>query len=175
LQQDSELVERVLAGEKAEYAELVRRHEQPIRAIVLSIVGNWHTGQDVVQETFVRAYEKLGQLHDGSQFGSWVAVIAKRCAIDAAMRKRLTVPLDEAGNMPAARDNGQLDVDKEQLLKSVMKLKECERQAVMLHYFSQLNFREISGITGRSIGTISKQVSRAHERLREMLEEHNND
>jgi RNA polymerase sigma-70 factor, ECF subfamily len=168
---DSELIERVLAGEKAEFAELVRRHEQPVRAIVLSIVGNWHTGQDVVQDTFVRAYQKLGQLHDGAQFGSWVAVIARRCAIDASMARRPTVSLDEAGAVAAACDDGQLDLDKGQLLKSLMKLKEGERQAVMLHYFSQLTFREISGITGRSIGTISKQVSRAHERLRKMLKE----
>jgi RNA polymerase sigma-70 factor, ECF subfamily len=169
---DSELVERVLAGDKAEYAELVRRHEQPVRAIVLSIVGNWHTGQDVVQEVFIRAYEKLGQLHDGAQFGSWVAVIARRRAISAAMSRRPTAALDEAGTVQTVCNNGRLDADKEQLLQSVMKLKEGERQAVMLHYFSQLTFREISSITGRSIGTISKQVSRAHERLRKMLKEY---
>lgn len=171
---DSELIDRVLAGERAEYAELVRRHEQPVRAIVLSIVGNWHTGQDVVQETFVRAYQKLGQLHDGSQFGGWVAVIARRCAIDAATAKRPTVSMDEAGNIPAASSNGYIGPEKEELLKSVMQLGEGERQAVMLHYFSQLNFREISAITGRSIGTISKQVSRAHVRLRKILKEYEN-
>jgi RNA polymerase sigma-70 factor, ECF subfamily len=171
---DSELVERVLAGEKAEYAELVRRHEQPVRATALSIVGNWHTAQDVVQEAFVRAYQKLGQLHDKAQFGSWVTVIARRLAIDASMARRPAVRLDEAANVSAVHNDGNLDIDGEQLLGSIMKLKEADRQAIMLRYFGDLNFREISTITGRSIGTISKQVSRAHQRLRKLLKEYEN-
>ena len=172
MQSDSELVASVLSGDRAEFAELVKRHEQSVRAIALSIVHNWHTGQDVVQEAFVRAYEKLGQLNDPAQFGSWVAVIARRCAIDAAGKKRPVSPLDEAGNVPAACENGQLDGQKEELLRAIMRLREGEQQAVMLHYFSRLNFREISGVTGRSIGTISKQISRAHKRLRKMLKEY---
>jgi len=172
LQSDSELVERVLAGEKADFAELVRRHEQPVRAIALSIVGNWHTGQDVVQETFVKAYGRLGQLHDPSQFSSWVAVIARHCAMDAAAKRRPSAPLEEAGNVPAVSNNGRLSSEKEELLKAVMRLKEGEREAVMLYYFSELNMREIAGVTGRSTGTISKQISRAHKRLRKMLKEY---
>jgi RNA polymerase sigma-70 factor (ECF subfamily) len=172
VQSDAEIIENILCGERAEFAELVKRHEQPVRAIVLSIVHNWHAGQDVVQETFVKAYQRLGQLRDPSQFGSWVAVIARRCAIDSAGRNRPMATLEEAGNVPAASNNGQLSSDKEALLKAVMGLAEGEREAVMLYYFSELNFREISGVTGRSIGTISKQISRGHKRLRKMLKEY---
>ena len=172
MRSDAEIIRQVLSGEVAEFAELVKRHEQPVRAIALSVVHNWHAGQDVVQETFVRAYGRLGQLHDPSQFGSWVAVIARHCAMDAAAKRRPSASLEDAGNVPAVSSDGRLDGEKEELLTAVMKLREGEREAVMLYYFSQLNYREISGITGRSIGTISKQISRAHKRLRKMLKEY---
>ena len=76
------------------------------------------------------------------------------------------------GARAAAIENpdGLLDEEKQALLAAVLKLPEGERQVVMLRYFSALGVRDVAEILGRSLGTVTKQLSRAHKRLRTILE-----
>lgn len=80
------------------------------------------------------------------------------------------VPLPEA-DVAEEHRSGLLDEDKERLLAAVLELGESERQAVMLRYFGGHSVKEVADITGRSAGTITKQLSRAHRRLRVLLGE----
>ena len=70
-----------------------------------------------------------------------------------------------------ARPAGLLDEEKERLLAAVVRLRESEKQAVMLRYFDGYSVKEVAEITGRSVGTVTKQLSRAHRRLRVLLGE----
>ena len=80
-QSDHALVDAVVAGDKASFAELVRRYEPVARAAAVAILRDTHLAQDVLQETFLRAYTKLGKLADRSRFGPWVLKIARREAL----------------------------------------------------------------------------------------------
>lgn len=85
--------------------------------------------------------------------------------------KKADVSLDAAAGLPAHQGNGQLDDDNRQLLNLVMGLGKAERQVVLLRYFGGHSVRQVAVIAGRSVGTVTKQLSRAHQRLRSQIKE----
>jgi RNA polymerase sigma-70 factor (ECF subfamily) len=168
---DASLVKEVLDGSKDAFAELVRRHERPAKAAAIHILGDYHSAEDAAQEAFVRAYRGLDRLGDRDAFGPWLMKIVRRCALDIADRKRPDVSLDAVAQPPAYQGNGRLDDEKQQLLRLVMRLGQAERQVVLLRYFGGHTVRRIAEIAGRSVGTVTKQLSRAHEHLRNQIKE----
>ena len=171
MKSDAELVGLVLGGEREVFAMLVERYERPVRAIALRVVGDREGADDAAQEAFVRAYEHLDGLRKPAAFGCWLMRIARRCAVDFERQRPREMHLDAAAACSAASGNGQLDERKQVLLAAVMRLPRAERQVVMLRYFSGHKVREVAEIAGRSVGTVTKQLSRAHRRLRTMLKE----
>lgn len=169
LQSDGELIGAVLSGDRKAFAILVKRYELSVRAVATSVLRDRHLAQDAAQEAFVKAYENLGTLRKAAAFGPWLLRIVRRCALDLVSQYR-QVPLPEPDVVAEPR-SGLLDEEKERLLAAVLELRESERQAVMLRYFSGYSIKEIADITGRSAGTLTKQLSRAHRRLRVLLRE----
>ena len=168
---DAELVNAVLDGEKQAFAELVKRYERPVRAVALDVLGEYHLAADVSQEAFVKAYEQLAGLRKPEAFGSWLMKITRRCALDSSRRKPKETQLEPKIATTTESPDGQLDEDKQKLLAAVVKLPKAEKQVVMLRYFSDNSVKDVAKIAGRSIGTVTKQLSRAHKRLRKILSE----
>jgi RNA polymerase sigma-70 factor, ECF subfamily len=134
-------------------------------------LGDYHAAEDVAQETFVAAYENLGSLRDAASFGSWVLRIARRQAVRMAQRRTKTSPIEATDDRPACEDAVRLDDDVRQLLAAVTGLPEHERVVVILRYVEGHNVQAISEMTGRPVGTVTKQLSRAVKRLRQSLAE----
>src|SRR6516165_9579811 len=86
-QTDAIAVERVLAGDRDAYRALVERHSRNVHRLAYRLTGNAHDAEDVVQEAFLRAYQKLAQFEARANFGTWVYRIAANYAIDR-MRQR---------------------------------------------------------------------------------------
>lgn len=171
MQSDAEIISMTLNGEKQAFAVLVERYERPVRAVALNVLGDYHRAADAAQDTFVNAYEKLPGLRKPSSFGPWLMKIAHRCALNSARRPhregRLEPDVAEAIEGP----NGQLDPGKQMLLAAVSKLPRAERQVIMLRYFGGHSVKDVAKIAARNIGTVTKQLSRAHKRLRKILKE----
>jgi RNA polymerase sigma-70 factor (ECF subfamily) len=126
----------------------------------------------VVQDSFVIAYTKLGGLRKGSSFGPWVRKIARRQAIRISrniIQEKYTKQRIIHTNV--ATNDGQIDEPNRRLLDAVMCLPKHERVVVMLRYFDNHSMKIISQITGRPVGTITMQLSRAHARLHKWLKE----
>jgi RNA polymerase sigma-70 factor (ECF subfamily) len=169
---DSKLVEAVLNGDREAYGCLFERHERSVQAVALAVLGDYHAAQDVVQESFVKAYTKLGGLRKGSSFGPWVRKIARHEAIRISRGKLKKEDLKrhvERANTTAG--DGQIDETNRSLLEAVMRLPEHQRVVVMLRYFDNHSTKMISRITGRPVGTVTMQLSRAHARLHKWLKE----
>ncbi len=171
MQSDDSLVEAVLAGERQAFEKLVLRYEKLVRAACLDILRDYHLASDAAQDAFVSAYQKLGTLRDRNTFGSWVVQIAKRRSLDIVRRKRIEVPIIDDG-YASKSDDGEflLDDEKRQLLAAVMRLDDGEREAIMLRYFDGRSVRDVSDIMGKGVGTITKQLCRAHAKLKSILE-----
>lgn len=167
---DAELVNAVLDGEKQAFAVLVKRYERPVRAVALDVLGDYHLAADVSQEAFVKAYEQLAGLQKPKAFGAWLMKIAHRCALDSARRRLKKTGHEIKVATVIENPNGQLDEDNQRLLAAVVKLPKSEKQVVMLRYFGENSVGEVAKIAGRSVGTVTKQLSRAHKRLRKILE-----
>ncbi len=170
MQTDAELVNAVLKGEKELFAELVRRYEKPVRAVALDILRDFHLATDISQDSFVAAYEKLSCLRKPQSFGPWLMKIARRFAIEAAKRKTSELSPESEIAAMIEKPNGRLDDEKRHLLASVLKLPDAERQVIMLHYFGRNSSDDVAKILGSSVGTVTKQLSRARIRLRKILE-----
>ena len=171
MRSDAELVEAALQGEREAFGVLVHRYRRAACAAAADVLGDPHAAQDAAQDAFVSAYEKLGALRAGSAFGPWVVRIARRRALDMVRRQRPAVSLERRGDPADYRDNGQLDEQSRLVLSAVMALPPHERRAVMLRYFEGLAVEEIARIAGRSVGTVSKQLTRARQRLRKRLKD----
>lgn len=164
-----ELVDRAKRGDLQAYGALVEQYERTVFAAVLSIVGNTHSAEDVTQEAFLLGYRKIRSVRDATRFPHWLLKVARREAIRAVRRerRRRLLPIEGTVEPPAAESNGSmLAEEKEVLLGFVERLPEHERLAVSLRYFDGHTVREIAEMTGRPVGTITKRLSRAAERLR---------
>jgi RNA polymerase sigma factor (sigma-70 family) len=170
VQTDAELVNAVLDGEKQAFAVLVKRYERPVRAVALDVLGDYHSASDVSQEAFVKAYEQLAELRKPEAFGPWLMKIAHRCALETARQKLKEPRLEMKAAAFIENPDGQLDEEKQRLLAAVVKLPRSEKQVVMLRYLGDNSVKDVADIVGRSVGTVTKQLSRAHKRLRKILE-----
>lgn len=171
-QSDSTLVKAVLDGDREAYGSLFERHERSVQAVALAVLGDHHAAQDAVQESFMTAYKKLGGLRKGSSFGPWIRKIAKREAIQIGCNtlKRNNVK-QLAMQASAASNDDQIDESNRRLLETVMRLPKHERAVTMLRYFDDHSVKTISEITGRPVGTITMQLSRARARLYKWMKE----
>jgi RNA polymerase sigma-70 factor (ECF subfamily) len=167
---DAELVKAVQAGDKAAYGGLFRRYERSVLGIALHILKDRHAAEDAAQEIFVTAYSKLGGLRDGAKFGRWLLVVARRHAVRLAKKRRAALPLERIERAGPAPQSGLVGDDSRRLLEAVNRLPKHERLAVSLRYFDGHSVQEIAEMTGRPVGTVTKQLTRAHRRLRSWLE-----
>lgn len=166
----AELVTSVLGGERTAFAELVRRYERLVLTTVCLAVEDYHLAQDVTQEVFLAAYENLRTLRRPALFGPWVAKIAERRV--AALRRQRHIDacsLETAAEIAAPPDADGGEVELRELLAVIQGLPEHERTVVLLRYLDGLPVRVIAEVTRRPLGTVTKQLSRALERLQKML------
>ena len=154
------------------YADLVARYERAVKAAALHVLSNYHDAQDAAQEAFVIAYQRLGELREEAAFGGWLLAIAHHEALRLARRPR---PAALSPALAAADRGGRIDDGAERLLAAVGRLPEQERVVVYLAYFGGHAAVEVAEMTGRPVGTVTKQLSRGRERLREALEESGHD
>ena len=173
---DAELVAMVLDGRTTAYAELVARYESVVRAVTIQVLGHNEDAKEAAQETFVKAYEKLETLRNPSVFGPWLQKIARRCAIDTAKVKSREKAAGLVEDKRIAEDHSKsYGDDSGYLLSAVAQLGVSQKQVVSLRYFSGLSVKDVAAVLGRSVSTVTKQLSRAHKRLRKVLEEKAND
>src|SRR6476661_6360143 len=85
---DAAAVERTLAGEREAYRVLVERHSAYVYRLAYRMTGNREDAEEVVQEAFLRAYQKLQQFAGNANFGTWVYRIAANYAIDRLRQRK---------------------------------------------------------------------------------------
>lgn len=167
----TELVQRAIAGEHEAFGDLVRRYERLVLAIAWNQLRNTQSAQDVAQDTFLTAFRQLGQLRDPALFSAWIARIAIRCC-HQVRKKQPTIagrPLSEPVAIPL--DPLVLHEQSDRVLTAIQQLPEQEHDVVILRYFEGYDLIKIAELTGRPIGTVSKQISRAVQRLKGFLVE----
>jgi RNA polymerase sigma-70 factor (ECF subfamily) len=140
-----------------------------VHAATLQVLRNHHAAQDASQEAFVAGYRHLGSLRDAAAFGAWILRIARHEAVRMARQRSRMLTVEPSSQIPAPACNGRLDESSQVLLERVSRLPQQERVVLMLRYFGSHSVQEIAEATGRPLGTVTKQLSRAVARLRAWL------
>jgi len=165
---DVALVAATLHGDAKAYELLVRRYERPVRATSFAVLKDWNAAQDVAQEAFLNAFMHLRSLRNPARFGSWILTIAHNRALAFSRLNRSHQPLEVALEPTAPPDS---DMDSTGLFDLIALLPDHERTVVMLRYVEGHDVGAIAVIRNSSVGTVTKQLSRAHRRLEKMIVE----
>ena len=166
-------VERCLAGNAQAFEPLVRRYQNAAFATALRYVRSRVDAQDIVQDAFIAAYCRLGQLRDRGHFGRWLMhIVTNRCKDWLRDRKR-TQPLDSA---ETALENAAVveHVDQMQRLdlqEAIDQLPDHYRSALMMYYLSGLSYREIAALMEVPLSTVCGRLQQGRIRLHKLLDE----
>ena len=178
-ERDLELVRRVQNGDKSAFDELVRHYQQRIMAVVWRFVPDHAECQDVVQDSFIRAYRALPGFRGDSQFYTWLYRIAVNTAKNhlVAMKRRpppADVEADAAEQLSGAGRLQDHDTPERELLRDelqqavsrcIAQLPEELRQAIVLREVDGLSYDEIAERMGSPIGTVRSRIFRAREAI----------
>jgi RNA polymerase sigma-70 factor (ECF subfamily) len=172
---DFHLVERTRNGDRAAFEELYRRHRDRIHGLLWRLAGgDAALAEDLLQEAFVRAWQKLDSFRGDSRFGTWLHRLSANVALsDRRIRLRSTqreTPLDGSVERVAA---GQTDVSAPQqmdLEAAIAALPERARSVLVLYDIEGYTHAEVADLTGMAIGSSKAQLHRARRLVREELE-----
>jgi RNA polymerase sigma-70 factor (ECF subfamily) len=182
-EQDDRLIADALQGDQKAYEALLARHNKAIFHVVMKIVRNRDEAQDLVQETFMKAFNALASYRSEYRFSTWLYKIAANCAIDFVRKKRIeALSLDK----PIETKNGRVDFevpdsswDPEQDLVRKQKLKSIDeaidslpdkyREVIIYRHRDDKPYEEIAGILRVPVGTVKARIFRARELLKKKL------
>lgn len=171
---DAHLIRRILGGHRNDFEILVRRYLPAVLAMAKSILHNPADAEDVAQECFIAAYQKLDSLKAPEKFPGWLLSIARNNALNWQRRQQHEIPLtDEAmKTLPAAYPEPARKEMREMLHRALMGLDQDVRELLLLHYYGGYSLREIGGMYEISRMAAAKRLQRARETLgSEMLKQ----
>lgn len=169
---DRELIKRSLRRDADAFAALFDRHSTAVYRYAYSLARNAEDADDLVQETFLAAWRRLGEIRLlGDSLLPWLIVACRNHASNLRRRNvvRAAVPLEDADG---AVDDGTVDrlQHAEQLqwvLQAVSELGDADRRIVELCLYEGREYHEVAALLGMSIGTLTKRIHRARSRLRQ--------
>ena len=172
-QSDKELAALVLSGDEAAFRQLYRRHTPRLMALVLRFLGgNEADAEDVVQEAWVRAAERLDQFRWEAAFASWLSSIALNRAREQLRRhgRRNEVEWPEGGGPEEPPAVAPLPfVDTADLERAIAGLPTGYRTVLVLHDVEGYRHEEIADLLGVSVGTSKSQLFHARRAVRTQL------
>jgi RNA polymerase sigma-70 factor (ECF subfamily) len=172
---DQTLVARAAEGDARAFEALVRRHQRPLFALAVRLVGNRDDAEDSVQESFVAAWRRLPEFRGEAAFSSWMyRIVTNRC-LSLARRRRETVPLDTErhGLATSQADEPALATEAEQRLaalgEALAELPGEQRACWVLRHLHGLGYTEIGEIVGAEPAAVRGRIHRARTRLAEVM------
>ena len=180
---DAELVASARQGSQDAYRELVKRFERPVYSLVVRMVQDSATAEDLAQEVFVKAFRRLDTYDPQWKFSSWLFKIAHNTTIDHLRRNAPeTVTLeaedDDRGGLSAVLadtsvENPQARAERRDLARSleraISRLRPEYRQAVLMFYAHGASYQDICEVTGLPLGTVKTNLHRARKELAEAM------
>jgi RNA polymerase sigma factor (sigma-70 family) len=174
---DTVLIERSRSGDLSAFDALMARYQGLVFQVAMTCTRDRSEALDICQNAFLKGYERLASLRDGSRFRYWIARIAHREGINWARRQRRSghaVDLVEIEDRPDAAPGPErrllADESRETLTERLGRLNPRHRLAVSLRYFEGMSIAEIASVLRCSEGVVKLTLFRSLRRLRQELE-----
>lgn len=171
---DADLISEVVGGDVERFGVLMERYEQKLLRYVVYLIHDEVMARDVVQETFIKTYQNLRGYNPKHKFSSWIYRIAHNEAINAVKRHSREVDLEN--NPEPSQDSTIIrDIDQAILADDVAdclsKLESRQREILMLYYYENMKYDEISDVLHTPSSTVGVRIKRAREQLKSICEQ----
>lgn len=178
---DNEIISRVLKGEQALYAQLVKRYQNFVFTIVLRYTANREDAEEIAQDVFVKAYRSLADFRGESKFSTWLYTIVTTTCITFLRKKKVPVHsldteqvFEVADNQNSSFKANQVEQkSKVQVIHEAMRLLSIDdARIITLFYQAEQSLEEIGRILGIDPNTAKVKLHRARQRLKEKMEKY---
>ncbi|MDX1607238.1 MAG: sigma-70 family RNA polymerase sigma factor [Candidatus Competibacterales bacterium] len=175
-----DLLARCALGDRRSFEQLYKSTSAHLYGLVLRIVRQQETANEVLQEAYVKIWHRAGDFNPAKAGAlTWMGTIARNQAIDTLRRggqqpATIADPVDElhwlTDDGPGPEDNAHLDRQGQALRQCLEQLEDDQRRAIMLAYFEGLTHEELAARMERPLGTVKSWVRRGLQRLKHCLE-----
>jgi RNA polymerase sigma-70 factor, ECF subfamily len=181
MEHDTDIVARILAGDKRQYGVLVDRYKNRALTLACRLLGNNEEGEEVLQDAFLKAFYALPGFRGDARFGTWFyRIVYNSCMTRISRRREAPVSLDGeahgegASALPDTETMNVLDRLEEEEMQMIMaeemeRLPERFRTVLTLFYVQEQRYEEIALILGEPLGTVKTHLSRGRVLLRERV------
>lgn len=173
-QSDSEVIQRVLAGDRAAFDVLVRQYQERIYRLGYRMTRNAEDAKDLAQEAFVQAYRSLGSFQQRSSFSTWLYRISMNLCLNHLKSAGRMNPAEVAGPLPDQRPNSMdaiLTDERDRALAAAIEALPPQQKATLtLRVYQGLSHREIAEALECSEGTAKANYFHAVRALQRRLQ-----
>ena len=174
---DVQLIHNILSGDDEAFSTLVQKYQKSVHALAWRKIGDFHYAEEITQDTFLQAYQKLPTLKNRNQFSGWLYVITNNLCTDWLRKKRPALQSLGDASVKAIdkltyeryileqRETEATERRHEIVKQLLEKLPESERTVVTLYYLGEMTTKEIGKFLGVSVHTITSRLQRARARL----------
>lgn len=166
--EDNDLVSRALGGDLRSYEELVSRYERLVGHVLYAYAGRDAAVDDLVQETFLKAYDRLDTFNPDYRFKTWLLAIANNLGIDTLRRRRDVIEFNPEIHARVTRgpEDAAVEADRSRMLQeAIATLPETYGVPLLLRYNEEMSYAEIAEVLGITVSAVKSRLFRARHML----------
>jgi RNA polymerase sigma-70 factor (ECF subfamily) len=170
---DQLIITSVLAGDRDAFSSLIHRYSDPLYRHALGMTGSPDVAEDILQQSFIKAYSHLGEVR--GRFDAWLfRIVANGCKDWLKNIRRTHVSYDE-DDQPSTYATPDEDLDRSELRddldRALHSLAPSLREAFVMKHVEGRSYEEMADLLGTTVGALKMRVHRAREALQALLEE----
>lgn len=171
VERDYELIKKTNEGDTSAFGELVLRYKDVSLSLACSILKDPMLAEDVLQEVFVRVYQRLHTFKFNAKFTTWLYRIVVNISYNELKKRRdNTIPVDEVSYVMVIDGDAMAESDQKKYINcALQKLRADEALILRLFYLSELRIKEIEEVTGFKASKIKVDLFRGRENLHHHL------
>ncbi|WP_026074614.1 RNA polymerase sigma factor [Brevibacillus massiliensis] len=175
MQTDTEIIQRISQGDVEAYREIIQRYQRMIFVFIYKMVNNAADAEDLTQEVFVKAYEKLSSYRGDSQFSTWLHTLARNRTIDFLRRRKIHESDEQLAYIPSqARDGSPQESllgkeRRQEIARAFEQLSDTYREVIILRCTHEYPFERIASLLGIAESTARVRYLRARQELAKIL------
>jgi len=162
-----------MAGGPEAFARIVQRYQDAVFGIALARLGNFHEAQDVAQQVFLDAFQRLGALRNAARLGAWLRSMAIHMSIDRIRRRTATMEIEHAAGCESSDPAPPVAAARTELrtavLEAIARLSVPQRETTMLFYIDGYSVEKVAAIQEVPVGTVKRRLHDARQRLKAQM------
>jgi RNA polymerase sigma-70 factor (ECF subfamily) len=175
---NKDIIERCRKGDNSAFHKLYKLYADAMFNVAVRILNNSEEAKEVLQDSFLKAFENLNKYNQNLSFGSWLKRIVINHSLNALKKRKIKFQPFEIENYAEKEEDSttqEIIYSVETIRECVLRLPDGYRAVVSLFLFEGLSHKEIGGMLGISEGTSKSQYNRAKKKLIQLLKNSNTD